>query len=620
MKNQRMKPNTCFRFYPIAMICLMISLLMGAFALTAFAAGGDVSVNVEANLDFSNSDLTLVGGVYTKSYDGATAVTGIQTTDAALGGVAEGDDVHLAVEKAEFDNATVADATKIRITLKLTGEDAADYTVSPIELPAQIVPAELYWEADKTASAEAIYQPHTSIYNGLKVENFPALVDKAGNAVQGVAVVETTPYTASIQTHVAGDHQTLVSVTLDDPNYTVAPAPVTVTIHPLELATVAWEESYTFVYGDKAAYDIKVFGYDADGNEYALAVTYPEGYGAVGSHVIGVTPVDHGLKFAEAPSKTVTITKKTCEVKLDGATYIASPEGSQNPKSYALVVEMIDGGETLPSEALAAITYTVNGQPFTGASACGVYNVVATLPTVSNYSFVDADGNEITSLSATLTLNKSYVAAGAEDATHQVILTKPEGLRAEASLTVTIPTELDRKAIRGFRVYKAYTVSVSNVDGSYTIAIPIEDDLYAKNCKALTDRDLYLYDAATATAVKVVESTGFKVSIANGCYQIEGVTGTGARTFILSPEYETPFILTAPGIALLVCMILLLIVILFFIGLHLRRAQEAQRAPEKTDKAAKKAAPAEEITENAAGGSDENDEEETAEETEASED
>ncbi len=615
MKNQRMKTNTGFRFYSVVMICLMISLLMGAFAVTTFASGGDVLVNLEVNLDFSESSLTLVGGVYTKPYDGTTAVTGIRATNAALGGVAEGDDVRLAVEKAEFDNATVADATKIRITLKLIGEDAANYTVSSIELPARIVPAELYWEADKTASAEAIYQPNTSTYNGLKVENLPALVNKAGNAVQGVSVVATTPYTVSVQASAAGDYRALVPVTLDDPNYTVSPAPVTVTVHPLELATVAWQESYTFEYGDKAASDIKVFGYDADGNEYALAVTYPEGYGAVGSHVIGAAPVDPSLRFAEAPSKTVTITKKICKVKFEGATYIASSEGAQNPQIYGLAVEMIDEGETLPPEVLTAIAYTVNDQPFTGASACGVYNVVAALPTSSDYSFVDADGNEITTLSATLMLNKTYVAAGAEGATHQVILTKPEGLRADAALTVTIPTEFDRKAIRGFHVYKAYTVSVSNVDGSYTIAIPIEDALYAKNCKALTDRDLYLYDAATATAVKVVESTGFKVSVANGYYQIDGVTGTGERTFILSPVYETPFLLSAPGIALLVLMILLLIALLFFIGLYLRRAQEAQNAPEKTEESV------EEVTEEPAenGEEEETAEEETAEEETAGE-
>ena len=73
-------------------------------------------------------------------------------------------------------------------------------------------------------------------------------------------------------------------------------------------------------------------GYDADGNEYALAITYPVGYGEVGSHVICATSSDPNTAFATDPSKTVVITKKVIKVTFEGATYVASAPGTQNPR------------------------------------------------------------------------------------------------------------------------------------------------------------------------------------------------------------------------------------------------------------------------------------------------
>ncbi len=566
MKNQRMKTRQNSRLTAVAITLVMIAMLIGCFAVTAFAASGNVEVAIE-NLDFSGSNLTLTDGVYTKEYDGTVTVTGITASDVALAGIATGDDVKLNVVKAELNSATVADANVLRVYLSLTGADAAKYTVaSYIDLPARVAPQTLYLAIYGVASADAVYQPNNPVYSGLTVENLPALVDKTGAAVGGVSIVTTTPYTATVQTNAAGTFTVPVAVALNDPNYRIDPVDVKVTIAPREITSIAWANDYTFEYGDDAAYAIKVFGYDADGNEYPLAIVYPSNYGVVTKHTITAQVSDPSLKITVDATKLVVITKKTYTVSLNDATYIATADGAQNAQSYALAV----GGD-LPADILARVTYTVDGKPFAGATKAGTYTVVATLPTSINYSFVDAQGNAVTSLTATLAVNKEYIAGGANGLTHQIIVTAENGVSANGTVSVTIPAEIARKALRGLRVHTAYTVQVNDVTGAYTVIIPISDALYANNTKALTAADIYLYDAATGTRVKVSEGTGFQVSVHEGYIQISGVTGNGARTFILAPESTTPFWLTAPGIAILVLLVLALLVLLFFIGLNLRR-------------------------------------------------
>ena len=562
MKNQRMKQTQGARFAAVAVTCMMVALLIACFAIPTFAANGDVQVDIGKNLDFSGSSLTLDSGVYAKEYDGTAAVTGIVATAEALTGVAEGDEVALKVEKAEFNSATVADASELRVYLSLTGKDAAKYTVAEyISVSAKILPKQLSFSGN--ATAQATYQPTNPTYASLAVEDLPLLVDANGATVAGV---QYTVGTLNLQATAAGDYTVNLAVTLSDPNYTAAPLPVVVTVKPLALTSVQWKAQDSYEYGDAAANALAAFGYDAEGNEYALAVIYPTNYGHATTYTVTAQVSDPSLILeTDGATKTVVITKKTYTVSFEDASYLATAPGSANVQTYALSVK-----GKVPTDVLAKVTYTVNGAPFTGTATVGTYTVTATLPKSINYSFVDAEGNAVTAMTATLSVNHGYLAAGTDGSTHEVIVTAQGGVPVTGSVTVTVPTDLARKAINGLRRYDAYTVQVSDIDGAYSITFPIADFLYAKGFKNLDASCIYLYDAATGTRVRLTEATGYTVTVEGGRVQIDGVAGSEARTFIIAPIYATPFFLSAPGIALILLVVLAILAWMYLTGKKLR--------------------------------------------------
>ncbi len=582
MKHHRMKTERNIRFSTIAVTLLMIAALIGCFAVSASAATAAVRVDVGTNLDFSESNVSLTGGVYSKEYDGTNAVTGIKVTNAALAGVSEADagKVALEVTRAYFNAVNAGEASELVIELALTGEAAGSYTVNAIKLPAQIRPKTLVWSG--VATATATYR-QDNVYNLLKVENLPKLTDAAGNAITGLTVSTPDAYTVSTQASKVGTYREQIKVvcaaadgvTLS--NYDIPPMPVDVTVAPLVL-TVAGdnaENAYSFEYGSADANNISIFGYAANGDEYPLLVVYPANYGSVGTHTISVAPANENFTVQGVTTYTVTINPKVIKVAMDNALFVKNEGGI-----YSLTVKALEG--EMPAEVLAAITYgyTLNGEAVAAVDAYGAYTVVATLPT-SNYAFQDTNGESITTLTATLTLNRAYLAVGTESAPYLIYLTAENGVDVglQATLTIPDPATLDRKAFRGFRLHKEYTLNVSNSVGTYTVLIPIDTSLYHENCAPFTAENLYMYDAATGTMVKVAESTGFKVSVADGYFKIEGVTGDASRTFVVAPDYRTPFWISAPGIALLILLVLALIVLMFFIGVYHRRVQsEVRRA------------------------------------------
>ena len=57
----------------------------------------------------------------------------------------------------------------------------------------------------------------------------------------------------------------------------------------------------------------------------------------------------------------------------------------------------------------------------------------------------------------------------------------------------------------------------------------------------------------------------------NGYYVIEGYTGAQPISFVIAPTYHIPFLLSAPGIALLVLVALLILALMFLLGIKLLR-------------------------------------------------
>ena len=92
---------------------------------------------------------------------------------------------------------------------------------------------------------------------------------------------------------------------------------------------------------------------------------------------------------------------------------------------------------------------------------------------------------------------------------------------------------------------------------------------------------LYIFDGASNTLIPVTDNTNYTVTLEDGYYRLEGYSGTGSVTFVLAPEYHTPFWLSAPGIALIILIVLLILVLMFFVGLYVRRKMEATKGEEK---------------------------------------
>jgi hypothetical protein len=166
MKNQRMKTNQSTGF-SMMLVVLTVIMLIGCFAVTTFAANGNVNVDLNADL---NIGLTMGNdGIYCKEYDGTTSAN---VTAKAT---------NVTVVNAQFDSADVATATKVVIQLIKDGENAT------VEIPAKITPKTLTW-GNGTATATSPYLANTTLYSGLAVSNLPDLYNGTAK-VEGAIVV-----------------------------------------------------------------------------------------------------------------------------------------------------------------------------------------------------------------------------------------------------------------------------------------------------------------------------------------------------------------------------------------------------------------------------------------------
>ncbi len=571
-----------FRPAALMTVLVMLALLVGCLTLATAADTAALTVGV-GNLDFSESNVTLAGGVYTKEYDGTADATGIkQAADVALEGVAEGDEVTLNVTAAYFTDANgnqvanAGEATTLCIELALAGEDAAAYTVnSVIKLPATITAKTLYWDGSATATAP--YQPDSTDYVDLPL-TLPGLVDANGTAVTDVKVVGADQQKISVKSLHGADVKTEISVQIEAAkegvllaNYRVLPLTVEVDVTPL-LITDVQISGNTFVYGSDEATAITATA-KVNGIDVPLAIVYPTGYGSVGVHTVTVKTLDAGFAFDVQNEFRVEITPFVYQVGMDSATVV-----DRDDSFYALTVKGLTA--ELPEEILSAITYTYtkDGVTLEKVTDWGVYTVVADLSGVKNYAFTDASGAKVETLTATLAVNRVSLPAGTESEPYRLIVVGANGVDAGMTASSTVPATLDRKAIRGMREYRAYTLTVAGSTGAYSVLIEADKAFYNEKF-VLNAGNVYLYNDETGKAERMYDPAATSVAGAvtveyvDGFYRISGLQGDATYTFIVSPEYDPPFWISAPGIALIVLLILALLVLMFFIGIYLRRAQ-----------------------------------------------
>ena len=575
MKNQRMKTEArSFGFSTLAIVLLMLATIICSFTVMASAETTQITI-APADLDFgTNWDSKTA--TYTKEYDGTTDVTVALTQAANQRLQALGVTV---TPSAVLNDPDVADAKTVTVSFTLSGANASQYQApASFSVGASVTPKELDWNGAATATTTFAYTNQGSYQTSYEVGvTLPTL-----NKPNGVNVAVDGTYKVVVNgVDKAGTYKVPLTVKLNDTNYVAEELDVSVTVEKIKITKIEWAANYEFEWGDPAANAIQVYGYDAKNNAYELGLEFKANYGEVGTHEItAVLPDSANLDWALTDSskiKGVEITKKKYTVGMEDVVYIGNKGIQADPTKYDIAVS----GE-LPADIRALIEYTANGSAFAATDEYGSYTVTAKLPASDNYYFVNAAGEEVTSLTATMYINKQYVHAGSDGAEdYEIILVGSNGFTGDVKLTVTIPDALSRKAIKGLPVYKSYKVSVEGAaDQTFTVLIPISDSLYHNNCDDLTADDLYIYEDATGTKVKASEKSGYTVTLNDGYYSIEGVSGSAAVTFILAPSYNTPFWLSPIGIALLILLILLLIFVLpFIIGMYLRRIRNTDENP-----------------------------------------
>ena len=579
--------NRRCRLSVLAIVLAMLAMLACTFTVAVAAdesEGLPTSINVEYE-DLIIDDLPKnEDGIYQKVYDGTTDVSvSLNKTNAELG-IAAGDDVTVVVNAAFISkDVVVYDAdgkvkdNNILVTLSLEGADADKYALERTEFSiggAEILPKKLTWDTTEV-SVSTPYRPDAVEYTiPFALPGIKGLLDADKDVVpQGIVNLQAKDADAS------KPYAVQVPMFFGD-NYIVDDLTVSVTVTPITIESIEWADSYVFPFGSAEAKALDIFGIASNGEKYLLNVIYPADYASnVGEYQIRADVMNANFVFANSVDvtiATVRIELVKYQVSMNSALYVGDLDTAKNPTSYMLSVI----GD-LPQAIRDKIVYTVDGKAFDGINAYGSYAVVAKLPAEIGYAFVDAKGNAVTELKATLTINRASVNAGGIDEEYAVIVSGKNGVPAGLTASASIP-EIARKAVKKFPNYKAYAVTVNGSgEEAYSIKIAIHNDLINNGVLPTID-DLYLYDPVQGTLVKANDD-GRKVILSQGYYEVAGLTGDGQWIFVIAPAHVTGFWASAPGITLIVLLILALLALLFFVGMIQRRNRAAAALIEEAE-------------------------------------
>ena len=522
-------------------------------------------------------------GKWVKTYDGNDGVGDRFITVNIDGEKIIARDIVFMTAKGE-PTANVGEAVKIRVTYQVPGEEEAriDY------LPAEIRPKELSWDGEGTATTT--YNPQ-GIYNDVKVV--------LGNSVKLVGALKddqvafdresiTVDFSAQgLVTKEDGVYAVAqVSLTNENKNYYVAPLKVKVIVNQAEIVEIVWQGGDTISFADDFT-TIKAVGKLADGSVIPMTVLVDSmgmkvpvtEIAAAGEYKLTAVAPNALYKVAKGVSvnNTLTVTKATYTVVLNDGEFVTSGQ-LLNPGvafSFQLVAEGKDG-ERIPDWVLSSITYEYTneqGKKVKRVTEPGVYTVKVVAPKLSTADIIVEKGT------ATMTVIANYKVLETPDGS--IVVVSNNGIPSSVEAKLSIPEELARITTRGLHVYKAYTLNLSNIgDLNFSVRIPVSTAFSAdKNCYPLSAGNLYIVDA---DGNRVVASEKYSVTLSEDgfYYIIDGYTTTGDVTFLIAPEYDTPFWASAIGIALIVLIALILIVIIpLIIGFVLIRIEDSGRNP-----------------------------------------
>lgn len=607
MKNQQVKLER--RNQPLKLIAVLVMLLtVCCFCGVLVAAANTANAPIPDFTAASEIVYEEATGTWVKIYDGKDTVENVK--------VRVGNDVYDAT--ATFDSADAGDPQTL--TLVYNGGKT-------LRIPARIDPIEFKLEGE--ASTTVSYDPANPMYENVEIDATGVTLEQSAiDAGFSIGAIGTVSFNTA---ETAGGVLTAYAqVTLIAPdgvnasNYKVALLPVTVNVKALELVgTVEWSKAdgaYEFTYGAvsngiPACLDITANFKSGDvtvpmavmvsvGEElYTLAQAYELGlYGNIykkpgtdntveGYTLVACSPnADLYILKTENEADaqaTVQIKQAVYTVSFGDKTYLGeadlvNPANNVKPQLYQLLVT----GEGVPADILAKIKYTYydandNILPQDGAYDPGIYKVVATLPELAEGGYVNYRFSA-KELSATLTVKRNYLVVGNKQDNALLIVVGEDGIPATTKVTFSVPETLDRKAVRGFKEYKGYSIAVSSSKKSdtFTLMIPVASELISNpRCAELTKDDIYLYDGL-GNMIAASEKYSVKLSDDGAYYIIENFSAADDVTFVIAPAYDAPFWTSPLGIALIIVLILLILLIMLLIGLRLRKIERSKKADE----------------------------------------
>ena len=551
-------------------------------------------------------------GEWVKTYDG-TAEIDVANVKIAVGGTTYD------VTSAAFDSADAGTNKSITLTYEVGAEEKT------LRVPARINPVEVTLVGDATASV--VYDPAKPLYENVPVDYTGVTLD--ANAIAAGLEIDQVGAVSFNTAEVAGGKVTAYAqvtlkaaegATVNVSNYKVALLPVTVDVEAITLSGITWSNNgaYSFIYGatvddngtkvpaclsitataqtqDGTVVPLKVMVI-VDGEAYTLAEAYALGY--YGNVYAGNTEEDYTLEAwtpnaelyalntdGEKLNAVVTIKQAVYNVSIADKTFLGEADMSDPTNIRPMLYQILVSGQDVPAEVLAKITYTYydkdDNASKNGVTGPGIYTVVATMPALVEGGFENYRFN-VSELTATLTVKRNYIVVGDKESNAQIVVVGANGLSDLIKVSYSTPAELDRKAVRGFKVYKGYSIAISGAakNETFTLMIPVSSVLIStENCEALTVNDLYLYDGVGNMAPAKDKYT-VKLSDDGAYYIVEGFSAESAVTFVIAPAYNAPFFATPVGIALIILLVLLVLLAMFLIGLKLRQIERSKKADE----------------------------------------
>ena len=627
MKNQRMKHE--HKIQPIKLIAVMAMLaIVSCLCAVLVSAANDNAPTVL--IDESTGVVwDAKADAWVKTYDGSDKI------DCTTGSVTVkvGNAEYPAIS-ATFDNKDAVGMQSLTVVWdENTADDAANDASDDktMVIPARVDPVKLTWSGNGTAQVQ--YNPAESLYSGVAVDTEGAVLTGGFVGTDALTIVGASPVTFEAVDVADGAVKTFAQVTVAAAegtdtvlgNYEVPVLPVVVDVKAITIGNVTWTGADSLIYGETdengvpKALQMSALAYytPVDGGEpvaiqlkvmlrvgeegsyeyYPLAEAFEDGlYGNILAgnaeqiYTLEAQTPNGGVYILDATaeniSKTVKISKATYKVSISDATYLGEADLSDPTNIQPMKYQILVNGANVPESVLAKITYTyydANGNALdakdtaNGISKPGIYTVKATLPSMvdengfENYAIV-AEGE----LSATLTIKRNYLALGTKDEPYQIIVVGSNGISDNVVAEFSIPEALDRDVIYGYHVHKEYTIRILGGNGeAFKLIVPVSSALITNpNAEALTAKDLYIYDGVGNMA-PADEKYTVTLTEDGAYYIIEGFDAETAVTFVIAPVYTAPFWVSAPGIALIIFLVLLALLMLFLIGLKLRQIERS---------------------------------------------